>query len=166
MKEKPKHIDAFQFWFGLTEKGYNTTDSVRTTAQHSGVLPRTIWKWYKEFGWEERADKKRLQILAEVEKQENRTLVENRLNYLKILHKVLDKFIKDGFQLDVKTAKDLETIIKTCLIVQDAPSEVIKQDTVNLHIGADSLFDEDLMKQILEEEEEARKSKESKENDS
>lgn len=166
MKEKPKHIDAFQFWFGLTEKGYTTTDSVRTTAQHSGVLPRTIWKWYKEFGWEERADKKRLQILAEVEKQENRTLVENRLNYLKILHKVLDKFIKGGFQLDVKTAKDLETIIKTCLIVQDAPSEVIKQDTVNLHIGADSLFDEDLMKQILEEEEEARKSKESKENDS
>jgi len=164
MKEKPKHIDAFQFWFGLTEKGYSTTDSVRTTAQHSGVLPRTIWKWYKEFGWEERADKKRLQILAEVEKKENRTLVENRLNYLKILHKVLDNFIKDGMQLDIKTARDLDTIIKACLVVQDAPSEVIKQDTVNLHIGADSLFDESLMKKIIEEEEEVQL-KESKNNE-
>ena len=54
MKEKPKHIDAFQFWFGLTEKGYSTTDSVKTTAKHCGVIPRTIWKWYKEFGWEDK----------------------------------------------------------------------------------------------------------------
>ena len=166
MKEKPKHIDAFQFWFGLTEKGYSTTDSVKTTAKHCGVIPRTIWKWYKEFGWEDRADKKRLQILAEVEKKENRTLVENRLNYLKILHKILDQFIKDGFPVKIESMKDLDIIIKNCLVLQDAPSEVIKQDTVNLHVGAESLFDEELMKKIIEEEKEARKLRESKENDS
>ena len=157
MKEKPKHIDAFQFWFGLTEKGYSTTDSVKTTATHCGVIPRTVWKWYKEFGWEERADKKRLQILAEVEKQENRTLVENRLNYLKILHKILDQFIKDGFPVKIESMKDLDIIIKNCLVLQDAPSEVIKQDTVNVNIGAESLFDDELMKKIIKEEEEARK---------
>lgn len=160
MKEKPKHIDAFQFWFGLTEKGYSTTDSVKTTAKHCGVIPRTIWKWYKEFGWEDRADKKRLQILAEVEKRENKTLVENRLNYLKILHKILDQFIKDGFPVKIESMKDLDIIIKNCLVLQDAPSEVIKQDTVNLHVGAESLFDDELMRKIIKEEQEAQRLRE------
>ena len=89
MKEKPKHIDAFLYFFALTEKGHSATDAVDCTAEHAGVKPRTVWRWYKEFNWEDKADAKRLKILEEVEKQESKTLAENRANYLRILHKVL-----------------------------------------------------------------------------
>ena len=76
---------------------------------------------------------------------------------MKILHKILDQFIKDGFPVKIESMKDLDIIIKNCLVLQDAPSEVIKQDTVNVNIGAESLFDDELMKKIIKEEEEARK---------
>ena len=84
---------------------------------------------------------------------------------MKILHKILDQFIKDGFPVKIESMKDLDIIIKNCLVLQDAPSEVIKQDTVNVNIGADSLFDDELMKKIIKEEEEARKLR-AKKNDS
>ena len=50
-----------------------------------------------------------------------------------------------------------EKVIKTCLVLQNAPSDVIKNDTVNVNVNAESLFDEKLMKQIVEEEEESEK---------
>ena len=157
MKEKPKHIDAFLYFFALTEKGHSATDAVDCTAEHAGVKPRTVWRWYKEFNWEDKADAKRLKILEEVEKQESKTLAENRANYLRILHKVLDDYIKKGFPAEIETIKDLEKVIKTCLVLQNAPSDVIKNDTVNVNVNAKSLFDEKLMKQIVEEEEESEK---------
>lgn len=153
MKEKPKHIDAFLYFFALTEKGNSVTDSINATAEHAGVIPRTMWKWYKAFDWEAKADKKRMRIIEEVEKKEQQTLVENRANYLKILHKELDDFIQADFPAKIESIKDLEIVIKNCLVLQNAPTEVTKNDNVNIHVQAESLFDEDLMKKIVAEEE-------------
>ena len=69
----------------------------------------------------------------------------------------MDDYIKKGFPAEIETIKDLEKVIKTCLVLQNAPSDVIKNDTVNVNVNAESLFDEKLMKQIVEEEEESEK---------
>lgn len=155
MKEKPKHIDAFRYFFALTEKGHSTTDAIPVTAEHCGVKPRTVWRWYNEFGWESRADHKRAKIIAEVEKKENKTLAQNRINYLNILHKLLDDLIKADFPVKIGSIKDIDTVVKLCLLLQEAPTEVTKTNNETLLINASDFFDEELIDKIIEEELEA-----------
>lgn len=154
MKEKRKHMDAFSYWFALTEKGHTTSDAIEVTAEHCRVNVRTVWTWYDEFQWDERAIAKRNEINKKVEEQENQTLAENRANYLKILHKLLDDYIKADFPVQIETVKDLETVIKNCLVLQDAPTEVVKNNTTNINVDAETLFDEGLMRRIVQQEEE------------
>lgn len=151
--EQRTHLDAFNYWFSLTEKGYTTTQAVEVTAEHCSVNLRTIWKWHDAFDWKVRAEQRRKEIQKELEKKDNQTLADNKANYLKILHKILDDYIKDGFPVGIESVKDLETVLKTCLVLQNAPSEVVKNDNTNVNIDAESLFDEDLMRQISEQEE-------------
>ena len=152
MKEERRHLDAFSYWFALTEKGHKTSKAVEATAKHCQVSERTVWTWYDEFDWEQRAVTKRAKIQEKIEEKENETLAQNRANYLKILHKLLDDYIKREFPVQIESVKDLETVIKNCLVLQDAPSEVTKTDNVNINIDADSLFDEGLMKRITQQE--------------
>lgn len=155
MKEKPKHIDAFHYFFALTEKGHTITDSIKITSEHVGVLPRTVWKWYTEFDWNTKSDVKRAKIIKEMEEKENQTLAQNRANYLNILHKELDDFIKADFPAKIESIKDLEIVIKNCLLLQEAPTEVTKTSNVDVKIDASDFFDEELMDKIIEEELEA-----------
>lgn len=163
MKEQPKHIDAFHYYFALTEKGYSITDSVKATADHCNVTIRTLWKWYKEFNWEEKSDIKRAKIMKELEKKENKTLAENRATYLNIVHKELDDLIKNDFPAKITTIGDLEKIIKLALLLQNSPTEVVKNDNINYNIDTESLFDEEKMRKILLEEEKNAKRKEQEE---
>lgn len=151
MKERPKHTEAFQYFFTLLEKGHTPTDSVKATAEHCDVIPRTVWKWYKEFDWERRSDIKRQKIVEEMEREEIKTLAQNRLNYLNILHKLLDDMIKDGFPVKIESVKDLEVVFKTALLLQNAPTEVTKNSNVNVHMGVEE-FDENLIDKIIAEE--------------
>ena len=153
MREQRKHMDAFSYWFTLTEKGHTISESVNATAEHCGVSVRSVWVWYDEFDWDERARLKREDINRRIEEQENQTLAENRANYLKILHKLLDDYIKDGFPVQIETVKDLETVIKNCLVLQDAPTDVIKNNTTQINVDAEQLFDENLMRKITQQEE-------------
>lgn len=155
MKEKPKHLDAFRYFFTLTEKGHEVTDAIPLTAEHCGVKPRTVWRWYKEFNWEIRSVEKRAKIQEEVERKENQTLAQNKINYLNILHKLLDDMIKAGFPVKIESVKDLELVFKTALLLQNAPTEVTKNDTVNVHVNASEFFDEELIDEIIAEEIEA-----------
>lgn len=153
MREQRKHMDAFSYWFALTEKGHTISESVNATAEHCGVNVRTVWVWYDEFDWDARAKLKREDINRRMEEEENKTLAENRANYLKILHKLLDDFIKNGFPVQIETVKDVETVIKNCLVLQDAPTDVIKNNTTQINVNAESLFDEGLMMKIVQQEE-------------
>ena len=152
--EQRQHLDAFNYWFSLTEKGYSITEAIEVTAEHCNVYVRTVWKWHDAFDWKARAEQRRKEIQKELEKKDNQTLAENKANYLKILHKILDDYIKEGFPVGIESVKDLETVLKTCLVLQNAPSEVVKSDNTNVNIEAESLFDEDLMRKISEQEEE------------
>ena len=152
MQEQRKHMDAFNYWFALTEKGHSTTQAIEVTAEHCGVNVRTVWKWHDWYDWKNRANERRKEIQKELEKKDNQTLAENKANYLKILHKLLDDYIKNGFPAQIESVRDLETVIKNCLVLQNAPSDVIKNDNTNINVDAESLFDEDLMRRIVEQE--------------
>ena len=152
MKEERRHLDAFSYWFALTEKGHLTSKAIVATAEHCQVHPRTMWSWYDKFNWEERAVTKRAKIQQKIEERDNETLAQNKANYLKILHKLLDDYIKKEFPVQIESVKDLETVIKNCLVLQDAPSDVTKTDNVNINVDADSLFDEGLMQRITQQE--------------
>ena len=151
-KETAKQKEAYQYWFVLCEKGHPNTEAIRLTAEHYNVTPNGVWNWHKKFNWNSRAERRRMKIVKEVEKQENKTLADNRVQYLKILHKLLDDYIRNGFPAQIESVKDLETVIKNCLLLQDAPTENIKQDTTQVNINAEDLFDEDLMRKIIEQE--------------
>lgn len=154
MKERTKHIDAFNYFFIIMEKGYTTSDAVKLTAEHMGVTERTMWKWYEDLDWKIKTEKKQEKVVEEMEKQSAKTLAENRLNYLKILHKLLDNLITNDFPVEINNIRDLDTVIKACLVLQNAPTEVSYTSNVNTNIDTSNLFDESIMKNILEREEE------------
>ena len=89
-----------------------------------------------------------------MEEEEIKTLAQNRLNYLKIMHKILDNFIQDDFPVEINNVRDLETVIRNCLVLQEAPTEYTKNMNTNMDINANTLFDEEKMRKILEEEKE------------
>lgn len=166
VRETSKHINAYHYWFNLTEKGYDSTKALELTAKEFDVTDRAVRYWHYSFQWEERAKIRRKEIMKEVEKQENRTLAENRVSYLKILHKLLDDYIQEGLPAQIESIKDLDLVIKNCLLLQDSPTERVKNDNININVDAEDLFDEDLMRQIIEEErQERQKQQENEEED-
>ena len=154
MKEQIKHIEAFEYFFNLIEKGYTLSQSIDMTAEHKKVTSRTVWKWYKELKWDERVTKKKQDIAKLMDEKSTQEYADNRIKYLQVLHKILDKFIKEDFPVEIESAKDLEIIIRNCLVLQDKPTEVIKTTNTNHNIEVNDLFDEDLMKEILDQEKE------------
>lgn len=160
MKEKKKQIDAFAYFFNLLEKGYTLTESIGLTGEHCNVTERTVWNWYSQLDWEKRTQDKRAKILEKMEEEEIKTLAQNRLNYLKIMHKILDNFIQDDFPVEINNVRDLETVIRNCLVLQEAPTEYTKNMNTNMDINANTLFDEEKMRKILEEEKEEEEEEE------
>lgn len=152
MKEQIKHIEAFEYYFNLIEKGHTLSNSIRATSEHYNVSERTVWNWYNKLGWEKKEINKKAEIAQKVAEQTNREYSENRVRYLQVLHKILDNFINEGFPVKIESAKDLEIIIRNCLVLQDKPTEFIKTKNINENIKMEELFDEDLISQIIDEE--------------
>lgn len=153
VQPQKKHYDAFNYWFNLTQKGYSTTEAIEMTAEWIGIGKRRMWVWYKDLEWKQKAEKRMVEIQKELEKKENKTLANNKKKYLDICHKLLYNYVEQGLVANIESVKDLETIIKTCLVLQDAPSTVVKNDTeVQMELDNNNLFDKKLMEKILKEE--------------
>lgn len=153
VQPQKKHYDAFNYWFNLTQKGYSTSEAIEMTAEWIGIGTRRMWVWYKDLEWKQKSQKRMADIQKELEKKENKTLAKNKKKYLDICHKLLYNYVEKGLIADIESVKDLETIIKTCLVLQDAPSTVVKQDAkVDMEVDKSQLFDKNLMEKILKEE--------------
>ena len=162
MRIEQKHYDAFNFWFSCTQEGDTTTQALERTAEEYGVTSRTTRKWYDDMGWKKMAQKRMKQIQREVERRENRTFAQNQKKYQDILHRLLYEYVEDGLPAKIETVKDLEIVIKNSLLLQDAPTENVKQETK--HSGevevSTPLFDKNRMEDILKQEKENDKSEE------
>ena len=86
-----------------------------------GVKERTMWKWYKELGWKVKQDKKSEEIAKLVDKKSTKEFAENRIKYLKIFHKILDKFIKDEVKKLSKQLAPYKRPINISVIDQPLP---------------------------------------------
>ena len=66
----------------------------------------------------------------------------------------LDNFIKEDFPTEIGNVRDLETVIKLCLLLQEEATEISKGEQVQVDLTdqVNKLFDEDKMKAILEQE--------------
>lgn len=152
IRELPKHQNAFEIYFAYLEEGLLHTQAIKKTAEDIGVTPRTVFRWSKKFNWEEKRIRKQAAIAREIEIQTTKNFAENRIKYLNILHKLLDNFVKKDLPVDVESMKDLDLVIKNCLILQEQPTEVVKTQNVNMDMKMNELFDDELLNEILDED--------------
>lgn len=151
---KKKHYDAFNFWFACTQDGDNIRESLEKTADEFGVSFSAVRKWYDAMDWQGESQRRLREIQKEVERRENRTIAQNQKKYLDILHRLLYDYVEEGLPAKIESVKDLEIVIKNSLLLQDAPTENVKQRTEHsgeVEVRA-PLFDRSKMEAILEQE--------------
>ena len=87
-----------------------------------------------------------------MEIKSNKDFAENRLKYLNINHKLLDTFVKNDFPVEIESIKDLDIVIKNCLVLQEQPTDIQKTSNVNINTSMDKYFDDELLDEILNED--------------
>jgi len=100
MKEKLKHIEAFELFYSLGGKA--SDKSCIKVAVKLQVSERTIWNWYKKFNWRERVDQRNIENAKSLGKKTDRAVINTRADYraeiktqLSILKAILNNVIKD-----------------------------------------------------------------------
>lgn len=154
MKEKQIHLDAFETFLEYRLNNQSINKSINLTAEHHNYSRRSVWEWYKNFDWRTREAERRREIHEITMRKHNQEIAKNKSNYLKIAHKLLDNFIQDDFPTEIMTVRDLETVVKLALLLQEEATEISKgeQVSVDLTDQVNKVFDEDKMRLILEQE--------------
>jgi hypothetical protein len=129
MKELQKHLDAFELYFQYKQSGHNTTQSIKLVKGKCKVSEKSLYKWKEEFDWDERETIRSLKINKEVQKKTNSTVANNKAQYLGI---------------EISSIHDLNLVIKGSLLVQDEPTEHIKENSKQIHklTSNDSFIDD------------------------
>lgn len=106
MKEKPKHNMAYELWFELLMKQYNTSKAINYISQKFNVRERTVWRWHDEFDWKNRATKRFYQINKSKESIKNSEYAKTK-DEIDLIIKLYDEiydlkhYIKDIFKKPV-----------------------------------------------------------------
>jgi hypothetical protein len=120
VKETLRHKEAFEYYYSLGDKrSYPQVSDKFTVSQTS------IKKWASNFSWQERIIQRDIEIAKSLEKKTNRTIVNEKANYRKIIKVIIGKFvetiqtkIRDKQDLDIiKDLADLEKLIKLDLLL-------------------------------------------------
>ena len=144
MKELQKHLDAFELYFQYKQSGHNITQSIKLLKGKCKVSEKSLYKWKEEFDWDEKETIRSLEINKEVQKKTNSTVANNKAQYLGIYHRLLKKLEKDGYPIEISSIHDLNLVIKGSLLVQDEPTEHIKENSKQIHklTSNDSFIDD------------------------
>ena len=97
MKEKLRHIEAFEYYYSLGDKR-----NLNSVAVHYKFSERSMAKWSKNFNWQERIEQRDIANAKSLEKKTNKTIVNTRADYraeiktqLSILKAILNNVIKE-----------------------------------------------------------------------
>ena len=123
MKELQRHIDAFEIYFKKKQEGNDTAKAITLASQECNFSETSLYTWKKEFDWDGREAIRAAEINKKVEEKTDSTIIENKTKYLSFYHKLLDKLKKDGFNIDIKSPRDLDLVIKGALLLQGEPTE-------------------------------------------
>ena len=144
MKEFQRHHNAFELYFSYIQSNKTKSESIIGVASEYNLANSTIWRWHKEFNWDERAHLRNIEINKQVEKKTNTVLADNKAKYLTFIHKLFDdwkKKVDNGeFPVEIKSASDVDKIVKLALLLQDEAGEIIEnQVTINKEKGLERL---------------------------
>ena len=153
-EEKQIHYDAFESYLEYRLNNQSVSKSISLVAEKYEYANRTVWKWYQWFDWKTREAVRRQEIQELTVRKHNQEIARNKSNYLKVAHKLLDNFINDGFPTEIGNVRDLETVVKLCLLLQEEATEISKGEQVQVDLTdqVNKLFDEDKMRSILVQE--------------
>ena len=139
MNEKQKHLDAFELFYRLG--GVGSDENFSKVSGKFQVTERTVWNWYKKFGWKERIHLRNIDVNKKVIEKTNTQLAANKAKYLTYVHKLIDdwkKKVDNGeIPVEIKSASDVDKIVKLALLLQDEAGEIIE----NVIIDKDKCID-------------------------
>ncbi|MDY9922780.1 hypothetical protein [Methanobacterium sp.] len=142
MREKQKHIDAFDYFYNLG--GAASAENCRLVAEKFQISERTFWNWYKKLGWKERVHLRNIDVGKKVEEKTNTTIADNKANYLSYVHKLFNdwklKVDSGEVPVEIKSVSDVDKIVKLALLLQDEATDKTETSvTGNLNIKAQGL---------------------------
>jgi hypothetical protein len=154
MEEEQKHIDAFELYLTEIHNGLSKTEAVTKVASEYNCSVSTVWTWKKEFDWDDKEAVRSVEINKGVEEKTNSTIIDNKSNYLSMIHNIFKKYVdevKAGKRnpLEINSMNDLEKGIKTALLLQGESTDRTESNTT---LNANVQFDKNAQKKILEEE--------------
>jgi len=123
MKELQRHIDAFEIYFKKKQEGNDTAKAITLASLECGFSETSLYTWKKEFDWDGREAIRAAEINKKVEEKTDSTIIENKTKYLSFYHKLLDKLKKDGFNIDIKSPRDLDLVVRGALLLQGEYTE-------------------------------------------
>jgi len=126
MKELQRHIDAFEIYFKNKQGGHDTAKAISLSSLECGFSETSLYTWKKEFDWDGREAIRAKEINKKVEEKTDSTIIKNKANYLSYYHNLLNKLMEGGFGIEIKSARDLDLVIKGALLLQGEPSEISK----------------------------------------
>lgn len=125
MREKQKHIDAFDYFYNLG--GAASNENCRLVADKFQISERTFWNWYKKLGWKERVHLRNIDVGKRVEEKTNTTIADNKANYLSYVHKLFNdwkaKVDAGEVPVEIKSVSDVDKIVKLALLLQDEATD-------------------------------------------
>lgn len=129
MKEKQKHKDAFEHYYLQLHKGKSIDDSIVSVTEKFKISNRTAWRWKKEFEWDSKISIREIENTKTLEEKTNKTIVDNKVTYLSVVHASLNKYIEDVKKgkrepLPIESTKDIDTLIKLALLIQSQPTDI------------------------------------------
>ena len=134
MKEFQRHHEAFELYFSYIQSNKTISESIIRVASEYNVANSTMWRWHKEFNWDERAHLRNIEINKQVEKKTNTTIADNKAKYLTFIHKLLDdwkkKVDKGEVPVEITSPSDVDKIVKLALLLQDEAGEIIENQVI------------------------------------
>lgn len=128
MDELQRHLDAFEIYFQKKQEGCTIPEAVAGVNLELGWSESSIYDWKKKFNWDDREAIRSSEINKEVQRRTDSNIIDNKTKYLTYYHKLLDKLKKNGFDIEIKSPRDLDLIIKGALLLQGEPTNIEKSE--------------------------------------
>jgi len=114
MTETLQHKEAFEYYYSLGDKR-----NLASVAIQFKFSERSLFKWSKEFDWQERIIQRDINIGKSLEKKTNITVLNEKAKHLKIISEAIIRMRP----VNIETVKDYETIVKLELLLLGEATE-------------------------------------------
>ena len=121
MKEKLKHIEAFNYYYVLGDKR-----TLQLVAKKFTVSRQSISKWKREFFWQDRIESRDIKNGKKLEEKTDKAIVNSKADYRALIKKVVKKFeekLKDG-KIRIEKPEDLNVMAKLDLLMMGEATDI------------------------------------------